>query len=482
MTRTHDRAHAGRFAWLRTTAFRVTLLHLLLTLGGTALIYGLAYWSSTRIAAGQITTAIERDVRFLVTAAGIGGAAGAAVSIEARIASDSGLGVYYLLTAPDGGRIAGNLARAPRSAGWSRLRLADPPEDGANRTELLAFGTALPGGAFLVAARDLASVRELETTLAAAAGWVGSGAVLLGLLGGALVSRGVARRAAAMDAALAAVEAGDLGRRLPVRSGGDEFDRLASRINAALDRLGELLVALRRVTDDIAHDLRTPLTRLRQRLEAAGRGARSEAEWQVSVAAAIEDCDRILAIFAALLRIAQVEAGARRAAFARFDLSRLVEDVAEVYASAAEERGQTLAVAVASGIEAFGDRDLVLQMLANLMENAVRHGRQGGHVSLTLSRGAEGAAEIAVTDDGPGIPPAERERVFRRFHRLDAARSTPGAGLGLALAKAVADLHGMTIRLLDASPGLRVQLSVPQPAGECDMEGTAARGQDSRSG
>ncbi len=308
------------------------------------------------------------------------------------------------------------------------------------------------------------------------AGWVVAGALLLGLFGGLLMARGVARRAAAMGEALAAVEAGDMARRLPVRPGGDEFDRLAARINAALDRAQALMATLRQVTDDIAHDLRTPLSRLRQRLEAAGR-ARSAPEWQAEAAAATAECDRILEVFAGLLRIAEVESGARRAAFARFDLSAVLEAVAEVYAPAAEERRQRLTTAIAPGVSAFGDRALVTQMAANLVENAVRHGREGGRVDLALRPvpgGGGGGAVLAVTDDGPGIPPAERERVFRRFHRLDAARATPGSGLGLALVGAVAGLHGAAIALSDAAPGLCVTVTFPaRPAAAAGPEPAA---------
>jgi signal transduction histidine kinase len=265
------------------------------------------------------------------------------------------------------------------------------------------------------------------------------------------IGRSVARRAAAMEAALAAVQGGDLDRRLAVRTGGDEFDRLALRINATLDRLQALMAALREVTDDIAHDLRTPLTRLRQRLDDAAR---------VPSAAAIEaaqaEADRLLEIFAALLRIAQVESGTQRAGFATVDLSAIAESVAEVYAPAAEERGQVLASDIEPGVSITGDPAMLTQMLANLVENAIRHGRAEGRVSLGVS-----AAGITIADDGPGIPEADREKVFHRFHRLDAARSTPGSGLGLALVRAVAELHGITIALEDAAPGLRVRLTLP---------------------
>ena len=457
-----ERAPAGRWAFLRTTAFRVTLLHLALTLLGTLVLSGVAWWATAGYAARQVAQQIERDMGVLLQAASLSGVRGLALSIEARIASDrSGL-EYYLLAGPGGERIAGNLAEAPRRPGWQTLRLRRPE---GTEVPALALGAPLPGGMALVVARDLSPVEALEDRLLGAAGWVGGGALLLGLAGGLLMGRGVARRAAAMGAALAAVEAGDLARRLPARPGGDEFDRLAGRINHALDRLQALMAALRQVTDDIAHDLRTPLTRLRQRLEeAAGRAATPEA-WRAEAEAAIAECDAILDVFDALLRIAQIESGARRAAFARFDLSAVAEAVAEVYAPAAEERGQEFAARIVPGLTAFGDRALVTQMIANLVENAVRHGRQGGHVALELRPAPGGGAVLEVTDDGPGIPPEERERVFRRFHRLDAARATPGSGLGLALVKAVAELHGVALTLSDAQPGLRVAAAFPPPGG-----------------
>jgi signal transduction histidine kinase len=299
--------------------------------------------------------------------------------------------------------------------------------------------------------RDLSLARALEQRLLAGALWVGGAMLVLGLAGGWLIGRSVARRAAAMDGALAAVQRGELDRRLQVGTGGDEFDRLAARINATLDRVQALMAALRQVTDDIAHDLRTPLTRLRQRLDAAAEAPTAEA-----IAAAQLEADALLDIFAALLRIAQVEAGTRRAGFTRVDLSAIAESVAEVYAPAAAERGQRLDTAIAPGVTLAGDPALLTQMLANLVENAVRHGREGGCVALTVT-----GREVIVADDGPGIPPEERERVFRRFHRLDAARATPGSGLGLALVKAVAELHGLPIALEDAAPGLRVRITLP---------------------
>lgn len=454
---------------LGTTAFRVTLLHLLLTLLGTAALSGLAWWVTTSYALREVRADLLHDAEVLRRAAArAGGAEGIAGLVEARVATDRDGTHYFLLAGADGGPIAGNLYQAPRRAGWQDIdlrRQGTGDEDGdVPPLRLLAYGTPLQPSGFLVVARDLTPVHVLEARLRDAAGWVGGGALLLGVLGGLVLSRSVLHRVAGMEGELAAVEQGAIERRLSVRSGGDEFDRLAVRINRALDRIQELMTTLRGVTDDIAHDLRTPLGRMRRRLEAAQRRADSEAEWAEAVEAAIEDCDRILGIFAALLRIAEIEGGARRAAFRPFDLSEVTESVAEVFLPAAEAREQTLAAAIAPGIAVLGDRDLVAQMVANLLDNAVRHGRAGGSVRLSLApdgAAPHDAATLVVEDDGPGIPAAERTRVFRRFHRLDPARTTPGTGLGLSLVKAVADLHDMRLDLSDAGPGLRVTVRIP---------------------
>ncbi len=441
----------SRWAFARTTAFRVTLMHLLLTIAGTALVGGVAWWVTAGFAARQAAQEIERGMGVLLQSGALSGPRGIALSIEARMAADRAGTEYYLLAGPGGQRIAGNLSGVPREPGWREgtIRRADGTE-----APVLMLAAPLPGGGALVVGRDLATVRALEQRLLGGAVWVGGAVLLLGLVGGLLIGRGVARRAAAMEAALAAVEAGDLGRRLAVRPGGDEFDRLAARINATLDRLRAVMEALRTVTDDIAHDLRTPLTRLRQRLDAAASAPSTEA-----IAAAQAEADGLLEIFAALLRIAQVESGTQRAGFKRVDLSAIADSVAEVYAPAAEERAQHLSAAVSPGVAMEGDPALLTQMLANLVENAVRHGRAGGRIAIAVT-----PREATVTDDGPGIPEAERERVFRRFHRLDAARSTPGSGLGLALVRAVAALHGMTVTLEDAAPGLRVRVTLPGAA------------------
>ncbi len=446
---------AERWGFARTTAFRLTLLHLAATLVGTAILAGVAWWATVGYAAREAASEVERSMAVLVQAARITGPIGVARSIEVRLAADPQGIDYYLLAAPDGSALAGNLPGLPAELGWSRLVLGD------GDTVVLALALRLPGDAVLVVGRDLRRVEELRGLVLQAAGWVGGTALLVGLLGGGLIGRGVAGRVAAMEAALAAVEGGDLGRRLGGRGTGDEFDRLAARIDRVLDRLVELMATVRQVTDDIAHDLRTPLSRLRQRLEEVDAAGSAEQRTD-ALARAQAECDGLLELFQALLRIAQIEAGERLPA-ERFDLSQLVETVAEVYQPAAEERGQTLVAAVTPGIAVAGDRTLINQLASNLVDNAIRHGRAGGRVRVALAATADGGAELAVADDGPGIPAAEHGRVFRRFHRLDAARATPGTGLGLALVKAIADRHHMTVSLEEGRPGLVVRVRVPPP-------------------
>jgi signal transduction histidine kinase len=451
---------ASRWAFARTTAFRLTLMHLVLTVIGTGLVGGVAWWSTAGFAAREAAQEIERGVGVLLQAGALSGARGIALSIEARMAADRTGTEYYLLATPGGQRVAGNLSVAIRRPGWHEGRVVRP--DGAE-APVMMLAAPLPEGGILVVGRDLSAVRELERRLLGAAMWVAGAVLLLGLLGGLLIGRSVARRAAAMEAALGAVQAGALDRRLAVGPGGDEFDRLAARINATLDRMQGLMASLREVTDDIAHDLRTPLTRLRQRLDMVARAPTAAA-----IAEAQAEADHLLEIFAALMRIAQVESGTRHAGFVQADLSAIAQSVAEVYAPAAEERGQTLVADIAPGVMLPGDPALLTQLLANLVENAIRHGRPDGHVLLSL-----GERQIVVADDGPGIPEADRERVFRRFLRLDAARSTAGSGLGLALVRAVADLHGLAIALEDAAPGLRVRVTLPDANADPSKAGVA---------
>jgi signal transduction histidine kinase len=266
------------------------------------------------------------------------------------------------------------------------------------------------------------------------------------------------RRVDAVNRTARAIMDGDLSQRIPVVGPRDELGGLAEGLNRMLARIEELMESLRHVSSDIAHDLRTPLGRMRQRLETCRMKTRSKAEYEAAIEAAIEDADGILKTFEAMLRIAQIEAGARRARFSPVNLSEVADNVAEAFGAVAEDEGKRLVATVEAGVAVTGDRELLTQMLANLTENALRHTPAGTRVDLCLER-VNGEIRLTVSDTGPGIPPEERERVFRRFYQLDESRSTPGSGLGLSLVAAVAKLHNTTVLLEDNNPGLRVSVT-----------------------
>jgi signal transduction histidine kinase len=248
---------------------------------------------------------------------------------------------------------------------------------------------------------------------------------------------------------------------VPVRGTGDDLDRLSRTLNRMLDRIAELMESLRHISADIAHDLKTPLSRLRQQLEATQTRAKSVEEHDAAIEAAIAHIDEILTTFSALLRIAQIEAGTRRSGFRELDLSAVFSTVVDAFAPAAEDAGNRIETKIKPAIHVLGDRELLTQMLANLIENAIRHAPAGTRIDVSLGSDRERIVGT-VTDNGPGAPPHERERMFRRFYRLEHSRSTPGSGLGLSLVKAVADLHGIALEVRDAEPGLQIVMRFPE--------------------
>ncbi len=358
----------------------------------------------------------------------------------------------YGLSGPRGEALAGSLATAAAKVGWSTLLIrsrSGEPEP------VRVLTTRLPDGHWLMVGDDEERIEAVDGAVLRGFGVAFVGVVVLGVVGGFALSRDVHRRLAAISGTAEAIIDGDLARRVPVRGSDDDLDRLANTINRMLDRIGQLMESLRQVSNDVAHDLRTPLTRLRQRLE-IGLGA--EAERGVAIEGALEDLDAILDTFAALLRIAQIEGGARRAGFRPTDLSAIARNVVEAFAPSAEDAGRALMLETFTPLTVEGDPELLTQMLANLVENALRHTPPGARILVRAARLADGPA-LQVIDDGPGVPEADRERVFDRFHRLEASRSTPGSGLGLALVAAVARLHGAQASLRDAAPGLDVRVT-----------------------
>jgi signal transduction histidine kinase len=299
--------------------------------------------------------------------------------------------------------------------------------------------------------------REMQKLILRVFGWSSAISLLLAFAGGAVMSGGVLRRIETISRTARDIMAGDFSKRIPLRGTQDELDHLAASLNAMLERNQAAMENVRQVSNDIAHDLRTPLNRLRQRLELAQRRGRSVDEWRQAAEGCISDMDAILETFGGLLRIARIESGMPTRRFTKVDLSELLRTVIEVYQPMAEEKEQPFSTDIASGLMVWGDRELLTQMIANIVENAMKHSPLGASIGLLTSNTPRTTA-VTVNDSGPGIPAEERARVFQRFYRLERNRSMPGSGLGLSLVEAIAALHDVSVELADNEPGLRVTL------------------------
>jgi signal transduction histidine kinase len=333
-------------------------------------------------------------------------------------------------------------------------------EDPQFRSEMvLAYGRTV-GDFTLVVGEGMDIVEDSREALTSGVLWSLAFVLLAGFAGAALIAWRVDRRLARTEIALTAYASGALSSRLPIAGSGDELDRLSISVNYVLDRLSVLMETTRQITSDAAHDLKTPMTRLLHRLAEAEDKPAAEAKAVLRSAAA--DAKQIIGTFDALLRIAEIEAGARRARFDLVDLSDVVDTVADAYGPEVEQAGQRLETKIGPKLSITGDRELLIQAFADLVENAIRHAGRGATICMMAMTQAT-SVEAMVSDTGPGVPAADRERVLSRFVRLEASRSTPGTGLGLTLVKAIADLHNARLELSDNSPGLRVTMSFAQP-------------------
>jgi signal transduction histidine kinase len=426
-----------------------------------AALLGIAWWSVSDYAEAQLRASVKTDMASLLQAAADGTLD---MQIRQRVAVMPVGPDYYLLADAAGHRIAGNLRYRPAVTGWQTVPLQGAlGEDNSDADEVHLYATRLADGRWLVAGSDNRSVVELSELLSSRFLEIGVSALLLVLLTGGIGGWLYMRRIDALGVLAERALEGE-GDFVIARSGkDDEFDRLADRFHRMLIRMHVLMDGMRQVSSDIAHDLRTPLMRMRQRLEVASDPHAGEAGVRDGVQRALVEVDELLATFRALLRIASVESRQRRAGFEELDLSALFDALVETYRPVAEDLGRQLSADIAPGRRLYGDQALLTQMLANLIENALHHTPAGSPIHLDL-QGKAGRLLGRVSDRGPGIPAEARERVLRRFVRLDSSRSTPGSGLGLALVSAVADLHGIELSLRDAGPGLVVELSFPLAA------------------
>jgi signal transduction histidine kinase len=435
----------------RTSSFRLTLLYAAIFCVSFAVLFGLIYWSSVAFMESQIDTTVAREIAELE--AWTNGADQAQLTAMVDSVTVRSPGVFYLLQDSAGRRLAGNLPAIAPKLGIYQVRRPDLPDE--DRAKVLrGEGVRLAGGIYLFVGLSTYEMHEMKDMIERNFLLGLTITVLVALIGGSLMSLSVLGRVEALSQASRAIVEGDLKRRIPLRGSDDEFDHLATSLNKMLDRIEALMEGLRQVSSDIAHDLRTPLTRLRQRVELALRKNNDSESLRAALEHTLGDVDAILETFGALLRISQVESTGQLADFSDANLTEILKTVVEVYLPAADEKGQTLLEVIPPGLNVQGDRGLLLQLFANLVENSVRHAPPGARIEVAATRRGD-HIEVAVADNGPGIPPEMRSRVFRRFVRLDKSRSTPGHGLGLSLAAAIAALHRSTIELADNAPGLR---------------------------
>lgn len=439
---------------VRTVSFGLAILYALLFAASASILGIVVYWTVQTSLDRQMATRINAEIEYLrqeLDTEGLG-----ELITEVRERTNYFHALAYRVLDAEGNTLVGNLPAVQVPAGWTDVTV--PPDGKSRGRQFRVHSVDLHGGVRLLVGDDLTPLHEIRTAFLEALGWVLLVFLLLSLIGGLLLSRAFLRRVDAITHTAEAIIAGDLKSRVPYRGTNDNFDRLAHTLNRMLDRIQVLMESLSQVSNDIAHALRTPLGRLRHRLEKARASAEPNSECESAIDAAVVETENILDTFSALLRIAQLEAATRSAGFREVDLSKLFETVTDAYAAAAEDQGKAITASIAPSVKAWGDKDLLTEMLANLLDNAITHTPKGAHIEVSLVNG--GSRVIAsVTDNGDGVPPGEQEHIFRRFYRLERSIQTPGNGLGLSLVAAVAELHGMELRAQDNGPGLRMTMS-----------------------
>jgi signal transduction histidine kinase len=458
---------------LRTTTFKLTLVYLTVFALFAAFLLGYFAWNTRRLITEQITETVNAEIQGLSEQYRQGGVRRIAFSIEAR-ARRPGSSLYLLTTAAGEG-VAGNVGSLATGildkSGWSETVYRRVDEQDASEHRALVRVDQLPGGFRLLVGRDLDERERLYDIVLAAARWSVAIVVVLGLAGGFFVSRRVLKRVDAMTETARTIMQGDLHERLPVAGSGDELDRLAINLNAMLERIEALMHGLKEVSDNIAHDLKTPLTRLRNRCEEALRMAQNDTQYREALGNTIEESEALIRTFNALLMIARAESGQARDDMTVFDAAEIVRGMGDLYEPVADDKGLTLQVDAAAPAWVRGNRELISQALSNLVDNAIKYGAsapapQNGHPAEVVLKAMERGDRIllSVADSGPGIAQSDRARVLERFVRLEQSRSEPGSGLGLSLAAAIARLHGGELTLEDNHPGLVSVIALPRAA------------------
>ncbi len=450
-------------ALFRTASFKLTAAYVLLFTFSVGVLAFVVYARTTAEYQRQARVRIFSEAQTLHKIYDVNGLSEVLASIHDRLRSPALGGLEYTVFTSAGERVFGNLAHVAAKEGWTDdLGPPDGDEQPGQLERLAIYTIRLSPNEWLSVADDAGKFEEFGRIILQSFGWMLGLTLLLAVAGGAALSMGVLSRIQAINTTAEAIIGGDINSRIPLDKTGDELDRLSVTLNRMLDRIANLMDALRQVSSNIAHDLRTPLGRLRHTLDEAREKARNVDDYKLAVTTAISDTDLVLETFSALLRIAQIESGSRRAGFRQLDMAGVVESVVQTYQLIAEDSGRHLKAQAAPGVAIAGDHELLTQLLVNLVENAIRHTPPGSTISLDLI--AAPIPELVVSDNGPGIPESERARVLARFHRLENSRTSPGSGLGLSIVAAIAELHDINLTLEDNAPGLRVRLRLPRSA------------------
>lgn len=451
---------------LRTATFRLAFAYLCLFALSVMLLLGFIYWRTAGFMATQADETIRAEVQGLAEQYKRRGILGLRTIIVER-SSRAGQRSLYLLSF-GGAPLAGNLSQWPGDAvetakGWINFTYQrGVDEEDKEVRPGRAYQTDLSGGFRLLVGRDMKEVNAVEGTIRTTLLWALAITVFFGVVGGVWISRNVLRRLEAINRTSREIMSGDLTRRIPVVGSRDELDELADNLNKMLEQIERLMMGMREVADNIAHDLRTPLNRLRNKLEGAMIGNASREETMLALESAIMEADGLIATFNSLLLIAEAETGAHRDTLELVDLSEIIHDIADLYEPVAEDRGIVLRFVAPSRVTVRGNRSLLARAAANLVENAIKYTPKNGNVTVSAWLSPrDDRPTFSVRDTGPGIPEDDRERVLDRFVRLERARNTPGSGLGLSLVAAVARMHDATITLEDAKPGLLATLTFP---------------------
>jgi signal transduction histidine kinase len=441
----------------RTATFRLVALYVSVFAASVAVLGCILFWAAGVALEHQLNDHIEREMARLHASYLSAGLDGLLRTMRERDGWRQAKRLTYLVLDADNNRLAGTMSAVPAAPGWSELKFVTPSGEHA---QVRVLAAKLDGGGLLAVGKSMEPLAETGTAILSTFGAAFGAVLVVGIVGGLALSMLFLSRVESITRTAEAIIAGDLSQRVPTRGTNDDFDRLALTLNRMLDRIADLIDSLKQVSSDVAHDLRTPLSRLRQKLEDAQRHVGSPAQHEAMLETAIANADEILATFSALLRIAQIGAGTRRAGFQELDLSSVFMTAVEAFSPAAEDADKSMRHEIAPNIGVNGDRELLIQLLANLIENAIRHTPSGARIEISLKR--EGVRIVGcVSDNGIGVPAGERERIFHRFYRLERSRSSPGSGLGLSMAAAISELHGIKLEAQDNGPGLRMMLSFP---------------------